>query len=122
MGQSNKLMGKKVRPLKKGEFIDNKDGTHSTERLMGVNHPGINGGKPSLIPSIFMVGDKKVRFKDPDRAAEAAIESGLEFPSFPSHEGPQGSTAFAKKRSSGGGIANGPIGRTKPKLGELMNE
>jgi len=89
---------------------------------MGVNHPGINDGKPTLIPSIFMINGEKVRFTDPDRASEAAIESGLEFPSFPSHYGPDGTTAFAKKRSAGGGIANGPIGRTKPKLGELMNE
>ena len=95
-----------TRPLKKGEFIQNKGGSKSTERLIGVNDPRINGGKPTLIPSVFVIDGKVKSFskmsangevipptaEQSDRAADAALASGLEFPSFPSHEGKGGST------------------------------
>lgn len=135
---SNMVLGPKAppRPLKKGEFIKNKTGTKSTERLIGIDDPRINGGKPTLIPSIFVVDGKIKEFssmaangevspmsaRESDKAADAALASGLEFPSFPSHEGKGGSTEFAIERSRTGGIANGPLGKRPQKIGEAMGE
>ena len=132
------LLGPKAppRPLKKGGFIQNKGGSKSTERLIGVNDPRINGGKPTLIPSVFVIDGKVKSFskmsangevipptaEQSDRAADAALASGLEFPSFPSHEGKGGSTEFAIERSRTGGIANGPLGKKPKNLGEVMGE
>lgn len=46
-------------------IILNPDGSYSTERTATVEHPMINGGKPTNIPTIF-----RGREFDPDTAAE----------------------------------------------------
>jgi hypothetical protein len=125
-----------TRPLRKGEFIQNPGGGKSTERTIGVDDPRLNKGKPTLIPTLFMVdgilkafssisktGEITVSQEQVRGARDAAVSSGLVYPSFPSHDGPGGSTEFAKERSRTGGIANGPLGR-KPKnnIGEILGE
>ena len=94
------------RPLVPGEFRQNADGSQSTEYTIGVNDKRLNKGRPTVIPSIWMVNGKIVEL-DQASAREAAVKSGLTFPDFDTHE--EGD-AFAFERSKGGGIANGPLG------------
>ena len=71
----------KLRPLKKGEFVDNLDGTRSTERTASFNI----GGKEVLAPSIWMSPDGPVDlFKSPDLLAKVikALKPGAK-QSFP---------------------------------------
>ena len=122
---SEKIMrGGRIRPLVKGEVIKNKSGSNSTERLIGVDHPELNGGRPTLIPTLYMKDGKIVRFssitpegkitvsREQQRGAiQAAMQSGLQYPDFNTFDE---STVYAKQRSAAGGTANGPI--AKPKL------
>ena len=122
----------KIRPLKKGEFIQNPGGSKSTERLIGIDDPRLNNGKPTLIPSVFFNNGKIVQFSSVSKtgdisisheqqagAIDAAVASGLEFPSFDTHEQ---STEFAKERSRTGGIQNGPLGKKPKTLGTMLDE
>ncbi len=128
------LTGKqaKIRPLKKGEFVQNSGGSKSSERLIGVNDPRLNKGKPTLIPTVFFHKGKIVQHssvsktgqisvsRDQQRdAIDAAVASGLEYPAFDNHEQ---STKFASERSRTGGIANGPLARKPRKIGDILNE
>jgi hypothetical protein len=128
------LLGKLegIRPLKKGEFIQNPGGSKSTERLIGVDDPRLNKGKPTLIPSVFFHKGKIIQFSSVSKTGEisvsreqqrgaidAAVATGLDFPSFATFEA---STEFAKERSRTGGIASGPLGKKPPTLGEVLNE
>jgi|TARA_R110000787_G_scaffold205820_1_gene316083 hypothetical protein len=122
----------KIRPLKKGEFIQNPGGSKSTERLIGIDDPRLNKGKPTLIPSVFFNKGKIVQFSSVSKtgqisvsreqqqgAIEAAVASGLTFPSFDTFEQ---STEFAKERSRTGGIANGPLGQKPKSIGAILDE
>lgn len=114
MGEmSDKLMGRKPRPLKPGEFVQNEDGSRSTERTATVTDPRINKGKPTLIPTIFKVGDDIVEHpftrEGVDRAADMAIQSKQIFPSFNSIEE---ADAEAEARSKRGGNQRGALGKT----------
>jgi hypothetical protein len=102
------LRGKKVRPLKPGEFRQNKDGTRSTELTRSVRHPDINKGQPTNIPSMYVVEGKVVEFPDEDQAAYAAQATGLKYPTYKTMDE---AVAAAKKRSAGGGNAKGSIGK-----------
>ena len=128
-------MPEHIRPLKKGEFLNNPGGSQSTERLIGVNDPRLNNGRPTVIPSVFFHKGKIIQFSAVSKtgqisvsreqqagAIEAAIASGLVFPSFDSHEGPGGSNEFAAERSRTGGNANGPLGRKPETIGALLDE
>ncbi|MEO2141047.1 MAG: hypothetical protein ABGX63_02580 [bacterium] len=97
-----------IRPLKKGEFRQNADGTRSSELNMAVIHPHMNKGKPTNIPSLFVENGKVVQFHSEDEAVSAALATGLKFPSFKSI--PDAIKA-ARARSSAGGTGGGPLGR-----------
>lgn len=101
---------KGIRPLKPGEFRQNKDGTRSTELTRTVTHPLINGGKPTNIPSLYVENGKVVQFSTDDKAVDAAMRTGLSFPMFP--DIPTAVEA-AKFRSDKGGNASGSLGRKK---------
>jgi len=128
-----KLLGvDPIRPFKKGEFVKNPGGSRSTERLIGVDDPRLNGGRPTLIPTLFMQGGKVVEFSSVSKtgsisvsgkqqagAIEAALASGLEYPSFDTFTQ---STEFAKERSRTGGIASGPLAKKAPRIGDILGE
>lgn len=106
------------RPFKPGEFVDNGDGTRSTERTITWQLPD---GTWVNTPTLFMVDTtgKVLDLSDPasqeqaQRAAMALIRAGYQFPSFRSE--PEASQAAAK-RSDGGGAFQGSIATTKPAL------
>lgn len=101
-------MPDKIRPLNDKEFVQNKDGTRSTERTITVTHPKINSGKPTNIPTLFVVKGQVKEFKNEDRAVDAAINTGVKFPSFKSIPDAVNS---AKQRSKQGGASQGPLGK-----------
>jgi hypothetical protein len=96
-----------IRPLKQGEFRQNKDGTRSTEISKTVTHPNINNGAPTNIPSLYVVNGKVTEFPDDDEAVKAAQDTGLQFPSFPDIPS---AVKDAQTRSNEGGVAAGKIG------------
>ena len=134
MEAASKLLGPKApRPLKKGEFLQNKNGSKSTERTISVNHPDLNGGRPTLIPTIYVDGGKIVEHssmtatgeidvsRDQEEAAtRAAIASGMKYPDFDDHDK---ATKFAIQRSKTGGVSkHGSLGKAPPPLGKIMSE
>jgi hypothetical protein len=75
-----------VQRLSPGEFVQNPDGSHSTERSITVTHPKLNGGKPTNIPTIWKIGGKIVELPmsgaGEKQAIAAALRSGEKFQSF----------------------------------------
>ncbi len=57
-------------------------GQPATVRSGSVNHPDLNNGRPTLIP--FQWGGEILQ--DPDEAAQRAIDSGIQWPVFDTHE------------------------------------
>lgn len=64
-----------------GGFILNPNGSMSTIRSGSVQHPKLNGGKPTLIP--FIWDGQEV---DQDTAVRLAIKSGKKWPAFKNNE------------------------------------
>ena len=109
-------------------MVNNPGGSQSTERLIGIDDPDINGGRPTLIPTLYVEDGKIKQYSSVTKTGEitvsreqqrgaikAAIKSGLEYPSFRDHDK---ATEFAKQRSKDGGIKSGPLGRSRDNLGE----
>jgi hypothetical protein len=64
-----------------GNAVSNKDGSTSTVKTISVDDGRLNGGKPTLIPTVWngsIVSDSE--------AIEFAVSSGKAWPSFPSHD------------------------------------
>lgn len=74
-----------ARPLAPGEFIANPDGSWSSEVSATVADPGLNGGKATNVPTLWIIGGKPVRV-DEDTAAMLAASSGLNWPAYNSLE------------------------------------
>ena len=94
-----------LRPLVAGEYRDNPDGSRSTEITVTV--PDGQGGW-MLIPSLWK--GKEIQEFNEDQARDAAMQfeqrTGNKFPRFAS---PEEAGAFAKQRSSAGGVSGGPL-------------
>lgn len=76
------------RPFAPGEWVDNKGGGWSSEittTIQAGEHPELNGGKPTVIPSLWLVNGKPTRV-DEDTAAAYAVQSGLKFRSFATND------------------------------------
>lgn len=87
-------------------FIDNPDGSFSTERSITVTEPSINGGMPTNIPTI--VGGRQLSDED---AIMAASQSGINYPSFASIPA---AVSAAQARSDAIGRAAGVSSGTDP--------
>lgn len=74
------------RPFAPGEYVANPDGSWSSEISMTVVNPELNGGKPTNIPSLWVVNGKAYRAQSEDEAAALAVRSGLSWPAFASVE------------------------------------
>ncbi len=76
------------RPLAPGEYIKNPDGAWSSEITGTIEqgqHPQLNGGKATIVPTLWIVKGVPTRV-DEDTAAAYAVQSGLPFRSFDSNE------------------------------------
>ena len=69
------------RPLAPGEYVQNPDGGWSSEISVTVENPALNSGKPTVVPSLWLIGGKPTRVSE-DEAAQFAARSGLAFRSF----------------------------------------
>lgn len=96
-----------VRPLQRGEYRQNADGSRSTE----VTITEKIGDSFANIPSLWMSGGKIVEFST-DRAIEAAIayekRSGKRFPRF---ETVKDAVSAAEARSKRGGTGSGSLAK-----------
>ncbi len=72
-----------ARPLAMAEHVVNPDGSTSNEISVTVTDPTLNGGKPTLLPSLWVVDGKPTRVNE-DQAVDLAKQSGLTFKSFDS--------------------------------------
>lgn len=70
-----------ARPFAPGEAIKNPDGSWSSEISVTVTNPILNAGKPTVIPSLWLVDGNAVQVNE-DTAARYAVQSGLKFQSF----------------------------------------
>ena len=97
---------RKLRPFQKGEFVDNLDGTRSTERTATITI----GEEVLLVPSLWMSEKGPIDlFRQPGlvRAVrEFEMRTGKKFPRFSSEEE---ANEFARPRSSGGAVFSGPL-------------
>lgn len=98
-----------IRPFRQGEFIDNQDGTHSTERTTSQE---ING-KEVVMPTLWMTPNGPVDLSRlPDSVRRSVIEferrTNKQFPRFNSIEE---ANAFSKDRTKKGGISTGELER-----------
>lgn len=100
---------KKIRPFGEGEFVDNGDGTRSSERTMSFEI----GGKEVLVPSLWMTDKGPVDLARNPNVLMRAVESfeRRSKKKFPRFDDPRQATEFAKQRSDSGGRGVGEIAR-----------
>lgn len=85
------------RPLAPGEYVMNPNGSWSNEITTQTDKgqvPALNDGRPTVIPTVWVVDGKPTRV-DEVTAANFAVRSGLSFPSF---ETEKEADAFSQKR------------------------
>lgn len=70
------------RPFAPGEWVQNPDGSWSSEITVTVTDPRLNNGQPTVVPSLWLVDGKPVRVNE-DAAVDMALKSGLAFQGFP---------------------------------------
>ena len=97
-----------VRPLKQGEFRDNRNfidpKSRSSEITIGAEIDGVT----TVIPSLWMTSEGIKQFSDQDAAKAAKAYMKENNVIFPKHEG-----FDYVKRSEAGGVASGPLARDK---------
>ena len=96
---------KPIRPFKPGEFLNNQDGTRSTERSVSFNIEG----REVLVPQLWMTPDGPVDLsRNPQTIIRALMafeeRTGKKFPRF---DNPDEATAFSKQKSALGGRSPG---------------
>lgn len=88
------------RPFAPGEYIRNPDGTTSSEISITVSgDPTFNGGRPTLLPSLWIKDGKPYVAKNDDEAVQLAKASGLNWTSI--HQTNDAADAFANQREAG---------------------
>jgi len=98
-----------LRPLKKGEFLDNKDGTRSTE--LGVSFEV--EGEVIYAPSLWMSNKGPIDlFDDFDALVNTVFQyerrTGKRFPRFKTEAE---ASIFGRLRSNSGGTFSGPLAK-----------
>lgn len=69
------------RPFAPGEYVQNPDGSWSSEITATVKDKRLNRGRPTNIPTLWLVNGKPVRVSE-DQAADYAAQSQLPFESY----------------------------------------
>jgi hypothetical protein len=95
--------------------VQNPDGSMSSEKTISVEVDELNGGRITLLPSI--VAGQQL---SDEEAIRHALRSGLQYPSFDSHEE---ANAFAAARSKrGGATSQGFLGQATPEPVEPIDD
>lgn len=100
-----------ARPFAPGEILENPDGSWSNEISTTVGDPGLNSGRPTNIPTLWIIGGKPVRLTD-DQAARAAAESGLNFQSYNTFD--EADAAAMQREKAWQGISPDKAGAVQP--------
>lgn len=70
-----------ARPFAPGEYLNNPDGSWSSEMSYSLQDPTFNGGLPTNIPGLW-IKDGKPYHATEDEAAQFAAQSGLQWPTY----------------------------------------
>lgn len=70
-----------ARPLGRGEYLNNPNGSWSNEMSYTLQDPMLNAGRPTIVPGLW-VKDGKPYHATEDEAARMALASLLHFPSY----------------------------------------
>ncbi len=73
-----------ARPFAPGEYVTNPDASWSSEVSLTVQHPRLNGGKATVIPSLWIKDGKPYEAKSEDEAVALALASRLPFKAYKS--------------------------------------
>lgn len=87
------------RPFAPGEYVKNQDGSWSSEITGTIEqgqYPELNGGKATIVPTLWIVNGVPTRV-DEDTAAGYAVQSGLPFQSFDSNAAAE---AYSQQREN----------------------
>lgn len=100
---------KTIRPFKKGEFLDNQDGTHSTERTTSFEFDG----KEVVVPTLWMTPNGPVDLsRNPETIKRALIEHEKRTKKkFPRFKDRREADRFAIERSNRGAAFTGELER-----------
>lgn len=69
------------RPFAPGEYMTNPNGSWSSEMSYTLAHPDLNNGMPTNIPGLW-IKDGKPYHANEDEAAQFAVQSGLQWPTY----------------------------------------
>lgn len=72
-----------ARPFARGEYMDNPNGSWSSEMTYTLQDPTLNAGRPTLVPGLWLKDGKPYHATE-DEAAQMAIQSLLRWPSYSS--------------------------------------
>lgn len=87
----------RTRPFGRGEYMDNPDGSWSSEMTYDLSDPRLNAGRASIIPGLWL-RDGRPYHANEDEAVQYALQSGLHFPSY---DRPDIASAIAAAREKG---------------------
>ena len=98
---------KTLRPFVKGEFLDNQDGSRSTERTMTFNI----SGNEVVVPSLWMTPDGPADLsRNPEVIIKAVIDyEGRTNKKFPRFKTIEEANKFAKERTMKGAVLLEPL-------------
>jgi hypothetical protein len=74
-----------ARPFDSGEWMVNPNGSWSSEMANTIQHPALNNGQPTNVPTLWIIDGKPTRVTD-EQAAILAAKSGLNFPAYRSKQ------------------------------------
>lgn len=107
IGDGQSIPPQGLRPFQTGEFINNGDGSRSTERSRTFPLPS---GEWVNAPSLWMTPEGPVEIRSEDQIARIVQDyekrTGQRFPRFKSQ---QEAVAAARKRSDAGAVFSGPL-------------
>lgn len=69
------------RPFAPGEYLDNPNGSWSSEMSYTLQDPSFNRGLPTNVPGLWIVDGKPYHATE-DEAAKFAAQSGLQWPTY----------------------------------------
>lgn len=70
-----------ARPFGRGEYMDNPNGSWSSEMTYTLQDPSLNAGRPTLVPGLWLKDGQPYHATE-DEAAQMALQSGLHWPSY----------------------------------------
>lgn len=106
------------RPLQGGEYVDNKDGSFSTERTVTERLP--NEGPIANFPSLWQTGNGPVELPWQDASTAAGMYENANGRTFPRYGNYDAGIAASKEKSANGGTGGSPNSKVSAILRALI--